>query len=217
MKFKKWLCIEEKGRASLDKQSNDMFSRRSSNENLQFNLILKSLGLPETELEPTEIGLGSMANVYLNPHNPTQVIKVTGDFADAKNFNKLLKRNIISPNLPRVYNVAKINSKAAAILMDYIKGKKMSYSANEFLALVNGDSWADYQQAIKELQSGRVGKLRQAIMLKKGKNVETESKKLIQLFNTLIKLENIGIDIFDFNEENILDDGQEYVIIDLGQ
>ena len=214
MRFKTWLEIRRFD--DPDSIAEKIFARRDQNRNLDFNLILNKLELPETNETPNRVGSGSMATVYFNPFNKNQVIKVTGDMQDAKNFNKLIKSNFQSPNVVRCHKVVKINSQAAAMILDYVIGNEMEYSSGEFMALLNGDNFQDYREAIRNLSRGKIGQLRAEIMDKHQKDYNEEVPKLISLFKTLMSMEKIGIEMYDF-AENIIDDGENYVIIDLGQ
>ncbi len=212
MRFKLWL--EAFANSTIDQTSNQFFARKATNADLGFNSILTALKLPTSNKKPQIIGNGSTATVYRNPHNPNQVIKVTGDMRDARNFSRIKGLNI--ENVAHCYNVVKINPTAAAILCDYIQGTPMVYSNDEFLALVNGDRFEDYPSAIKNLQNGNLGKIRTRVFYNHKISPETELPRLIPLFKTLFMLEQKGIDLVDF-DQNVIFNGQKYVIIDLGQ
>jgi hypothetical protein len=102
--------------------------------------------------------------------------------------------------------------KSYAIIVENIIGKHMIYSTGEFFSLsLDGDfdtaaEWLDYEG--KEIQK--------EIMEKYNKNNMEEHQKLSDLFKTLSKLEKYyKIELSDF-QDNIIDDGERYVIVDMG-
>jgi hypothetical protein len=219
MRFKTWLESTDAanfGTTSLDQMADNLFSSRIKNQDFKFNAILASLGLPKSNKKLIKIGSGTLASVYLNPHNANQVIKVTGDSQESSNFETLIKNNFRSPNIVTCYKVASLGPTTKVFLCDYVKGTPMEYSNDEFLALVNGDNFDDYPESIAALSSGDYGKNRSQVFYNHNKSPEQEAAKLIPLFSSLMRLEKLGIDLFDF-DNNILDDGVKYVLVDLGQ
>jgi hypothetical protein len=220
MRFKTW--FENYGdpdfgtATSLDQMADDLFSSRMKNQDFKFNAVLASLGLPKSNKKPVLIGNGTLANVYVNPHNGGQIIKVTSDAQEARNFEILMKNKFQSPNIVTCYKIGNLGPTTKALLCDYIQGTPMEYSNDEFLALINGDNFDDYSETIAALSSGEYGSKRSEVFYSHNKSPEQEAAKLIPLMSSLSQLEVLGIDIFDF-DNNVLDDGVNYVLVDLGQ
>lgn len=218
MRFKTWIEEYENQTAtfsSLDQKADDFF-RNASKMNIPFDTILNALGLPKSNTKPKIIGKGTKATVYSNPHNPQQVIKLTSDRNDAKNFNNLLKKRFLSPNVAKCYGIAKAGPNAYAMLLDYVSGNAMRYTNEEFTTLIQGDNFTDYQEAILELNRAKFGKSRMRIFQNHNVNPLKETMKLVPLFRTLSQMEKFGIDLFDF-DQNIIDNGTTYILVDLGQ
>ncbi len=202
LSFKTWF-------EDLDAVAEKLFSQRSRNTTLDHSKILKALGVEGDSLE--QINQGSLANIYAHPTDHTKVIKVTADLNDAKNLIKAQTLN--SPNVVKTYQTAKISKKAVAIVADFVNGHDMPYNTNALLGLINGDNWEEARAAARGIL--RPDRTRTKILNTMKRNTENEREKLSRLFQTLAQLERIGIDIFDFTD-NILDNGKDYVIVDLG-
>lgn len=201
--FKLWLN-EDLG-AVADK----VFSQRDRNAKMNPSKILNALGIKSNNLE--QINQGSLATVYRHPLDKTKLIKVTSDLNDAKNITKAQRLN--SPNVVRLHQSVKIGPKAVALVVDFVPGKEMPYNTNALLSLINGDNWEDHRQAARNIL--RPDRTRRKTLDALGLNNTEELQKLSRLFGSLAQLEKIGIDIFDFTD-NILDNGTDYVIVDLG-
>lgn len=87
----------------------------------------------------------------------------------------------------------------------------MSYMTGDFFELsLNGE----FELAADWLNS-TVHKRQAAVLDRYGKNDDGEHTKLAELFVTLGNLEKYRIELSDF-EDNILDAGDRYVIVDMG-
>lgn len=205
MEFKLWF-------ESLETMSDRVFSRRESNLKISPNKILQAIGI--NSKKPLQIiGKGSLATVYKHPVDPTKVIKVTGDAKDYKNLINATKRNIA--DVPRVYNSAKLSNNTFILILDYISGQIIPYSTSALHALIQGENIDDLNEAIKNIFDESDNE-RNRILDAYSRNDHKERVKLSRLFRTLFNLERIGIELFDYSE-NIIDDGNRYVIIDMGE
>lgn len=195
----------------LDAVADKVFGQRAANTKLDHVKIMTALGIKSNERKLQQINQGSLATVYQHPEDPTKIIKVTADAQDARNLVKSQRLN--SPNIVRVYNSAKVGPKAVALVADFIKGESMPYNTNALLGLINGDNFDEARQAIRGIL--RPDRTRRKILDQMGMNTDEERMKLSRLFQTLAGLEKLGIDMYDFTD-NILDGGNDYVIIDMG-
>ena len=202
--FKAWLTED------LDALADKVFSQRDKNAKLKPSVILQALGIKSNQ-PLKSINKGSIATIYSHPEDGTKVIKVTADAQDARNLLKAQRLN--SPNIPKVYQSAKVGPKATALVIDFVQGHHMPYNSSALLSLINGDNWDEAQQAVRGIL--RPDHTRTQTLDKFDLNTDEERQKLSQLFMTLARLEKLGIDIYDFTD-NILDNGQHYVIIDMG-
>lgn len=174
----------------------------------------KLLGFTQP-LQP--VAHGSFATLYQHPHSDHVLIKVTSHKSDVQNVVKAQKLN--SDNVVRVFDWddgAKFKPlptvKSWALLVEKIDGMPMKYSTSHFYTLAyNGNfelakDWLDYG-----------GSSEQKEILEAYQTMDDrELSKLSSLFQALNDLSrNYGIDLSDF-EDNILDDGRRYVLIDLG-
>lgn len=101
--------------------------------------------------------------------------------------------------------------KAWALLVEKISGEPIDYSTGHFYKLCyNGN----FEFAKDWLMAG--GSPEQLNILKLY-NLDDDSElyKLAELFGTLHELSKYGIDLSDF-DQNVIDNGSRYVIIDLG-
>ena len=205
MEFKLWF-------ESLETISNKLFSRRETNLKISPNKILQAVGI--NSKKPLQIiGKGSLATVYKHPVDPTKVIKVTGDAKDYKNLITATKRNI--PDIPKVYNSAKLSNNTFVLVLDYISGTIIPYSTPALHALIQGENFDDLNEAIKNIFDESDNE-RNKILDNYSRNNHNERVKLSRLFKTLFNLERIGIELFDYSE-NIIDNGNRYVVIDMGE
>jgi len=203
--------------SKLANRSEEMFGRRKKNEGMKFNVVLKALGLPSIRTQPKPIGTGSTANVYMHPQDQTKVIKVTGDFQDAQRFEKLRRRKFQHPCIVNCYAVVQVNPTAMAMILDYVPGNVMAYGSM-FPQLLLGDNYEDAAEAAQSIMyGGEYDKSRAQVFQASGMpDTEEERERLSHLFDAIAQLERMGIIVADFNE-NIIDAGDRYVIIDLGQ
>ena len=205
MEFKLWF-------ESLETISDKIFSRRESNLKISSNKILQAVGI--NSKKPLQIiGKGSLATVYKHPVDPTKIIKVTGDSRDYKNLINATKRNI--PDIPKVYNSAKLSNNTFILVLDYISGTIIPYSTSALHALIQGENFDDLSEAIKNIFDESDNE-RNKILDNYSTNNHNERVKLSRLFRTLLNLERIGIELFDYSE-NIIDDGKRYIVIDMGE
>ena len=201
---------------NLDTQSDRFFGRKNANKGIDFNKVLKAFGLRPFKGSPKIIGEGSTATVYVNPYNYHQVIKVTGDGNDASNFNKLLKKGFQHPSVAHCYNVRRIGPQAYAILLDRVEGQVFAYGSM-LTDLIQGDNFEEPAEAANSILKGPLNNIRQKVLDEVGiQDSHRERKKLAVLFDGMAKLEAFGIYIFDVGE-NVIDTGDYYVLIDIGQ
>ena len=87
----------------------------------------------------------------------------------------------------------------------------MKYRSDHFLELaLMGDfdkaaDWLDYEPTEKQAK----------VLDMYNINTPEEHERLSELFRTINELDKYGIDLMDF-EDNIIDNGNHYVIVDLG-
>jgi len=143
------------------------------------------------------------------PTDPTKIIKVTADAADAKNIANFQSL----PNVVRLYKNAKVGA-AYVLLVDFVDGPSMPYTGNTLLAIINGDNWDDVESFAKG-KPLRMDKMRSKILKAAGKFDSEEVDKLGRLFKTLGTLAKRGVDVLDLTD-NIIDNGTDYIIIDMG-
>jgi hypothetical protein len=199
MEFKSWI------EATVLDKSEEFFTRRDKNATID---VASALGLKA----PLKlINRGSVANIYQHPFNPSQIIKVTGHKKDVQNLWKA--QNLNSPNIVKVYGPPKqIGPTAYAIIADKIIGPSMPYDTNSFIYLIQGEG-----QGLEFAADDIYDDESKAEILKAyGRNTDEEKIKLSFLFRTLYQLEKIyRISLTDF-DKNIIDSGENYVIVDMG-
>lgn len=204
MSFKTWLEA-----TSVNSKFDKFFSQRDL---IQKKDVGELLGFKQPLLK---INQGSLATIYQHPKNPNWVIKVTSHKEDIQNIHKAQKLN--SKNIVKMFgNPQQVpqNPNFYWIIVEKVNGSHMVYDTNSFIALIHGD----YDEKLKDASTSVLytdGGIREQILTRYGKNSEEELEKLSSLFETLYNLQKIGIEMSDFSE-NIMDDGEKYVIIDLG-
>jgi hypothetical protein len=204
MSFKTWLEA-----TSVNSKFDKFFSQRDL---IQKKDVGELLGFKQPLLK---INQGSLATIYQHPKNPNWVIKVTSHKEDIQNIQKAQKLN--SKNIVKMFgNPQQVpqNPNFYWIIVEKVNGSHMVYDTNSFIALIHGD----YDEKLKDAATSVLytdGGIREQILKRYGKNSEEELEKLSSLFETLYNLQKIGIEMSDF-AENIMDDGEKYVIIDLG-
>ncbi|CAK0749736.1 hypothetical protein CCP1ISM_3470003 [Azospirillaceae bacterium] len=159
------------------------------------------------------IGSGTMAKAY---KVGDKVIKVTRDNKDV--INTVKAQRIKSPNIVKIHRLSKDGlSSGTAMLVDYIPGKLAPFSTGEWHAMIQGDVGMDeLREAANKIVSDTNPKgIRTKILSKHGLNDVKERNKLREVFKTLSSLQSININVDDLGD-NIIDDGNKYVIIDLG-
>lgn len=209
MNFKSWL----EGRssfASLDRESDVVFGKREKNKSLNIKDIFDKLGIKTNKI-PKQINHGSHANIYENPVDASRLVKITSDVVDAKNLIKAQRLN--SPNIAKVFRSIVLDNGSIALDVQKINGTVPVYNSNTIAALIDGDDFDDAEQASKDILNPSGTRLK--ILNQLGVSSSQELIKLSNLFKTLGRLSKMGIDIYDFTE-NIIDDGKNLVLIDLG-
>jgi dsDNA-binding SOS-regulon protein len=206
MEFLKWLKLTES-----QLPSEDIFSLRDKTQKSDVSKIL-GFGKPLVKYSQ-----GSVATLYNHPKNKNLLIKITSHKQDILNIVKAQKLD--SPNVVKCFpwengdilkNVPSLSS--LAIIVEKIKGSSMVYNTGEFFDL---SLFGRFELAADWLDS-TVHKKQTVVLDKHGKNSPEEHLKLSSLFKTLHNLERFyKIELSDF-QDNILDDGNRYVIIDMG-
>lgn len=159
---------------------------------------------------------GTFATIYQHPTEENLLIKVTAHKDDIQNSVRAQRLN--SPNIVKLYQwpSGKLYQeipelKTYAIIPQKVVGQPIEYATNALFTIAYNGS---YDKAKDWLLAG--GSPPQNKMLEKyGKNNDDEKYKLADLFKALHGLERIGIHLSDL-DQNIIDDGTKYVIIDLG-
>lgn len=205
LSFKSWILFEAK------LAGEELFSQRDKTQKSNVN---KFLGISKPLIK---FGQGSIATIYEHPKNKKLLIKVTSHKEDIKNIVKAQKLN--SPNVVKTFpwedgeiikNLPSLNS--LAIIVEKIIGEPMKYSVGDFFDLsLNGN----FDLAADWLDS-TVHRKQKIILDNYDKNNPEEHTKLSSLFRTLNNLEKLyKIELSDF-QDNILDAGDRYVIVDMG-
>ena len=176
--------------------------------------VAKSLGMTGNLIKYKQ---GSFATLYEHPKNKNRLIKITSHKEDVYNLVKAQKLN--SPNVIKLFdweNKEKVkelpNLNSLAIIVEKANGPSIAYVTGDFYELsLNGK----FELAGDWIMQG--GNDRQKrVMDKYQLNNEPEHYKLHALFNTLHSLRRFyRIELSDF-EDNIIDNGNRYVIIDMG-
>jgi hypothetical protein len=180
-----------------------------------YTVTLPALGVNQT-LPPQIINnSGSLAEIYACPSDPSKAIKVTSDRQDAKNI--VAAQAIKSPNVVKCYAYTNKGVKnGTALLVDFVQGQPAVYSSPEFIGLMEGKYGMEdrIQSRIRIL---RPDPFRRKILESHGLLNKTEVQKLSELFGALSLLETkLNIFLADF-AENVIDAGQNYVVVDFGQ
>jgi hypothetical protein len=203
MLFKEWLLV--------DSSYNSLFLQRDKTQKSNIGEIL---GFGKNLVKFSQ---GSIATLYSHPFDKNLLVKVTSHKEDAMNLvrsQKLKSRNVVrlfpwrSGDLAR--SLPSLNS--WALMVEKIVGDSMVYMTGDFFELsLNGK----FELASDWLNS-TVHKRQNLILDRYNKNNTEEHLKLAELFKTLHNLEKFyQIELSDF-QDNILDAGDRYVIIDMG-
>jgi len=170
--------------------------------------ILDVFGIDISYLKP--IGSGTFAKVY--DVGDGKVLKITRDFNDYKNTIKAGRLH--DDSIVKVYKISKFG-KDCLMIVDKVSGKNAVYSTPEWHALIYGNTGMDeLRDASKNIRISSKD-IRSKILSDHGLNTEVERAKLAKLFSVLYKLNSIGISLDDLGD-NIMDDGNKYIIVDLG-
>jgi hypothetical protein len=199
MDFRTWLENYEKAFAQRDRtQKTD---------------VGRSLGFKNNLIKYSQ---GSFATLYQHPKQPDRLIKITSHKEDVQNLVRAQRLN--SPNIPRLFDwedgsktkqLPKLNS--LAIMVEKIEGRPMAYMTGDFYELSLGGR---FELAADWIAYG--GNEKQKPVLEKyDLDNDREHDKLAQLFRTLGELEKYRIELSDL-EDNIIDAGGRYVIVDMG-
>ena len=215
--FKIWLSLTEKN-SEYDK----IFDQRDKTKNSN---VGKLLGF-NTKLNI--YSYGSFAVLYDHPTQKDKLIKVTSHESDIKNIVK--SQGLNSPNIVKAFpwidgkmikQLPTLNS--LAIIIEKIIGSSMSYRSSEFydLSLYGKFDLAAYLidgnlPEYLQKKYGKEIKIQNQTLIYHDKNNPKEYAKLTDLFNTLSTISSsYRINLSDF-EDNIMDTGDRYVIIDMG-
>ena len=210
MFFKDWLNLSE---AKTDYDA--MFLQRDETQK-QVSNFSNTLGFKKPLVKFSQ---GSLATLYQHPTNKNLLIKITSHKEDINNIVKA--QRVDSPNVVKAFpwdkegtlikSLPSLNS--LAIIVEKVNGTPMVYTNNDFLVLgLNGS----FEKAADWLL-GTMLKEQEAILNQYNKNNVDEHYKLISLFKTLSKLSGreYRVELSDF-DQNILDTGDRYVIVDMG-
>jgi hypothetical protein len=183
-------------------------------EKTQKSDVSKILGFKKPLKKVAE---GSYATLYQHPTDKNKLIKITSHDEDVKNALKSQKIN--SNNIVKLYDwkngekikkIPELNS--YAMIVEKIQGNPIIYTTSEIYDLsLSGKfelaaDWLDYEPR----------KIQSAILEKYNNNNDKENGKLAELFRSLQQIKNFyKIDLVDF-QDNIIDEGNRYVIVDLG-
>lgn len=202
--FKKWLKI-------IEATEEELFSQRDKTQKSNISKLL-GFGKPLTKFAQ-----GSIATLYEHPINKKRLIKVTSHKEDILNIVKAQK--LSSPNVVKTFpwkngemikKLPSVNS--LAIIVEKILGSSMIYSTGDFFDL---SLFGRFELAADWLDS-TLHKNQKIVLNNYRKNTPEEHVKLSSLFRTLHNLEKYyGIELSDF-QDNILDNGNDYIIIDMG-
>lgn len=175
--------------------------------------ILKALGIQATSFGQ-RVNSGSFATVYRHPLDPSKIIKCTRDAGDARNL--VAAQSLDTPNVVRVYQNVKI-PQGYALVEDFVNGPSMPYTSAMIALLLDGPNMMDTpQKAARKILRPGASPGRDRVLDKVGRNTEQERAKLSELLTTIGRLQQRGIDVSDWTD-NVLDAGDHYVIIDMGQ
>lgn len=199
MDFRTWIESYEKAFAQRD-----MTQKADVGKSLGFNAKL------------IKYSQGSFATLYQHPKHLDRLIKITAHKEDVKNLVRAQRLN--SPNIPRLFDwedgtkikqLPKLNS--LAIMVEKIEGRPMAYTTSDFYELSLGGR---FELAADWMAHGGNEKQR-PVLEKYGLDDDREHDKLAQLFRTLGELEKYRIEMSDV-QDNIIDDGMRYVVVDMG-
>lgn len=196
MRFKIWL-------ENLVQQSEKAFTAKKK---IQKSDIASELGFNQPLQKYAE---GSFSTLYQHPTQQNVLIKVTSHESDARrawkaqSLESLSIVHLLDKPIQKIIN----GVKCWILLVEKVTGKSIHYSNVDILRLY--DLFKKYENYIFDYpESLKILKLYNS-------NNEEEHEKLITLFETMKKLEEINIHLVDLTD-NIIDNGQRYVIIDLG-
>jgi hypothetical protein len=97
-----------------------------------FALTLPALGIHGVTAQPALVLQGTHADIYEHSADPGKLIKITDDPDDGA--NTVTAQSLNSPNVVRCHahtTAGVVNG--TALLVDWVKGKRASYSTPEFL------------------------------------------------------------------------------------
>jgi hypothetical protein len=170
--------------------------------------LQKSLGIDLSGIE--EIGSGTMATVYKIGN---KVLKVTRDNKDV--INTVKAQRIKSNNVVKIYKLSREGlSNGTAMVLDFVDGQLAPFSTGEWHALIQGSGMDELSDAVKLMLTDNKG-IRNKILTDHGLNDNKSRAKISELFKTLRMLQSINVNIDDLGD-NIIDTGDRYVLIDLG-
>jgi len=172
------------------------------------NKLQKSLGINLSGMQ--EIGHGTMATVY---KIGDKALKITRDNKDV--IHTVKAQRIKSNNVVKIHRLSKDGlSSGTAMLLDFVDGPLAPFSTGEWHALIQGSGIDELSDAVKLILTDNKG-IRNKILTDHGLNDNKSRSKISELFKTLRSLQSIGVNIDDLGD-NIIDTGDRYVLIDLG-
>lgn len=170
--------------------------------------LQKSLGVDLSDME--EIGHGTMATVY---KVGDKALKITRDNKDV--IHTVKAQRIKSNNVVKIHRLSKDGlSSGTAMLLDFVDGPLVPFSTGEWHALIQGSGMDELSDAIKLVLTDTKG-IRNKILTDHGLNDNKSRSKISEMFKTLRALQSMNINIDDLGD-NIIDAGDRYVLIDLG-
>lgn len=172
------------------------------------NKLQKSLGIDLSNME--EIGHGTMATVY---KVGDKALKITRDNKDV--IHTVKAQRIKSNNVVKIHRLSKDGlSSGTAMLLDFVDGQLVPFSTGEWHALIQGSGMDELSDAVKLILTDTKG-IRNKILTDHGLNDNKSRSKISEMFKTLKSLQSMNVNIDDLGD-NIIDAGDRYVLIDLG-
>jgi hypothetical protein len=170
--------------------------------------LQKSLGVDLSNMQ--EVGHGTMATVY---KVGDKALKITRDNKDV--IHTVKAQRIKSNNVVKIHRLSKDGlSSGTAMLLDFVDGPLVPFSTGEWHALIQGSGMDELSDAIKLILTDNKG-IRNKILTDHGLNDSKSRSKISEMFKTLRALQSMNINIDDLGD-NIIDAGDRYVLIDLG-
>lgn len=156
---------------------------------------------------------GGFAVVFHVEGDNNKLIKITSDHDDILKLIKANKNDVSGVPIIYSHTTNGIKNGIAAVVQK-IDGNSIKYSNMEMHALVGGRHGND---SIKNAMISilKPNDIRLKILESHNSNNKKERYKLYYLFETIMRLNKLGIYIDDY-DDNVIDNGDKYIIIDLG-